>query len=79
MKNTITDLNNHLFAQLERLSDEEITPQQLAHEIERGKALNSIALTLVQSHTNSVEAMKVVAKSGLDVKSVAGDMLKIEG
>lgn len=39
MKNKMDDLNNHLFAQLERLGDESLKPDQLKQEIDRGKAI----------------------------------------
>ena len=32
MKNTLSDLNNYLFEQLERLSDDELTEDQLERE-----------------------------------------------
>ncbi len=32
MKNKLADLNNHLFAQLERLSDEDLAPEQIEQE-----------------------------------------------
>ena len=35
MKNRLTDLNNHLFAQLERLSEEGISAEQIEQEIKR--------------------------------------------
>ena len=47
MKNTLTDLNNHLFAQLERLGSESITADELRVEIDRAKAITSIGGVVV--------------------------------
>ena len=49
MKNTLTDLNNHLFAQMERLSEESLNPEQLDFEAERSKSLTIIARTIVDN------------------------------
>jgi hypothetical protein len=49
MKNTLTDLNNHLFAQMERLSEESLNLEQLAFEAERSKSLTIIARTIVDN------------------------------
>lgn len=49
MKNKLTDLNNHLFEQLERLNDEELSDQELEREIKRSKALSDIAGKIKQT------------------------------
>lgn len=49
MKNTLTDLNNHLFAQIERLSDESINADQLNFETERSKSLTIISRTIIDN------------------------------
>lgn len=36
-------LNNHLFEQLERLNDDELTEEQLNKEIQRSKAMTDVA------------------------------------
>lgn len=48
-KNTLSDLNNHLFAQLERLGDEDLTPEDLEKEMERAKAINGVAKNIIDN------------------------------
>lgn len=43
MKNKLIDLNNHLFAQLERLSDEDLTKEQIEQEVRRTEAVVSVS------------------------------------
>ena len=59
MKNKLSDLNNHLFAQLERLSDEDLTMEQIDKEVTRGKAINEIAKTVVDNAKLVLEAAKL--------------------
>lgn len=76
MKNKFTDLNNHLFAQLERLNDEEMTAEQLEIESKRAKAINEVAKTLVASHKNAIEAMKIAEKAGYNVEESTRKMIE---
>lgn len=60
MKNGIEDLRNHLFAQLERLGDEEITgdPAKLTRELDRAKAVADVARVVVDSAKAEVAFME---------------------
>lgn len=58
MINTLGDLNNHLFAQLERLSDEDLKGEALQEEIERAKAINQVAMHIIANGRLVLEAVK---------------------
>ena len=60
-RNKLADLNNHLFAQLERLEDEELTPEQLKSEVSRAGAISKIASQVIQNAKITIDAMKLVA------------------
>jgi hypothetical protein len=62
MKNKLIDLNNHLFAQLERLSDEKLTGERLKEEIGRSKAVSSVSRDIIDN-----------ARLALDAKIALGD------
>src|ERR1700733_8450073 len=64
MKNKLTDLNNHLFAQLERLSDEDLSSDALAKEIQRSDAVAKIATQIIDTANVAIDAAKLVAEAG---------------
>lgn len=49
MKNTLLDLNNHLFEQLERLNDEELSDEQIDRELKRADGMTKIAAQIIQN------------------------------
>lgn len=59
MRNTLGDLNNHLFAELERLSDEELTGEKLAEEIARAKAVTHVASQIIANGSLVLEAKRL--------------------
>ncbi|NUW66920.1 hypothetical protein HOP39_25075 [Vibrio coralliilyticus] len=56
MKNKITDLNDHLFAQLERLGDESLTAEQLEQETQRTKSIVSVSNQIIDNATLALKA-----------------------
>ncbi len=58
MKNKLMDLNNHLFEQLERLNDDDLTGDDLDREIKRAQAINAYAAQIVN---NAALALKACA------------------
>lgn len=53
--NTLSDLNNHLFAQIERLGDEDLTSEELQNEISRAKAINGVANNIIQNAKTALD------------------------
>lgn len=57
-RNKMEDLRNHLFAALERLSEEEITPEILEMEIKRADAIKDVASQIIQSAKVEVDFVR---------------------
>lgn len=66
MKNRLSDLNNHLFAQMERLSDESLSPEQLQNEAKRGEAMVAISEQIIRNATLQIQAAKIAFDGGAD-------------
>ena len=66
MKNNLSDLNNHLFMQLERLSDEDLTPEQIEKEGKRSEAIVSVADQIIRNAALQIQAAKIAFDGGAD-------------
>lgn len=49
MRNTLSDLNNHLFEQLERLNDEDLDDEGLDRELKRADGMSKIAEKIIHN------------------------------
>ena len=84
MKNTLADLNNHLFEQLERLNDEELTDEALEKELKRADGMTRIATQIIQNGELAFKTMVHMDEYGYGVdksKRTVPPMLemKVEG
>lgn len=64
MKNKLVDLNNHLFAQLERLSDEGLSAERIALEIQRTEAIVDVSEQIIRTAGTQLRAAELVAEHG---------------
>lgn len=49
MKNTLTDLNNYLFEAMERLTDDELTSEDIEKEIKRADSMTKVAEQIIKN------------------------------
>lgn len=78
MKNKLTDLNNHLFAQLERLGDESLKPDEIDREVKRAAAIVEVSEQLIRSATVSLGAAKLVAEHGFKARDAMPPLLEAQ-
>lgn len=71
MKNKMTDLNDHLFAEMERLGDEDLKGEDLAKEISRAKAISDVASRIIDNAKLALDATKLqVEYGGINRKAI---------
>jgi len=64
MKNKLSDLNDHLFAALERLADENMSAEQIGDEVKRADAIVSVADQIVRNADLQLKAAQIFAAHG---------------
>lgn len=74
-RNKITDLRDHLFAQLENLSDDDNmkNPELRAREIERSKQMVNISHAIVETVKVEIQFLQVLGKtdeSNMDISFI---------
>lgn len=73
--NKLSDLNNYLFEELERLNDESLTGEALQEERERAKTMATIAQTIINNGELALKAVKHYEEYGR--KEEIPDILQI--
>lgn len=70
MKNRLSDLNNHLFAQLERLNSEELKGDALQQELERARGISMVARDIINNGNLVLSAQTKIWDRTVDRKTL---------
>jgi hypothetical protein len=65
-KNQLIDLNEALFKQMDRLTDESLSEEALQKEIQRSKAVSNLAAQIVQNAKLALEGAKAIKSGAVD-------------
>lgn len=81
MENKLTDLNNILFEQIERLNDDDLHGEALKQQIKRSQAIESVAGMIIANANAVLKAEKLKMEYAMDDRdpSQVPEMLRIEG
>ena len=79
MKNTLSDLNNHLFEQLERLNDEDLNEEQLDRELRRSEGMTKVDEQSIRNGELAYKTMVHMAEYGYaDSRGSIPEMLEVK-
>lgn len=81
MKNKLTDLNDHLFAQMERLSDENMSAEAIEREHKRSQAIVAVEeltrelMCNIKAHYLSRPTSRATAQEALNALAICVAMI----
>jgi hypothetical protein len=61
-RNKISDLRDHLFASLERIDDDSLTPEQIRAEVDKAKAVAQIGSVIINSAKVEIDFIKATGR-----------------
>lgn len=81
MENKLTDLNNILFEQIERLNDDDLHGDALKQQIKKSRAIENIAGMIIANANTVLKAEKMKMDYALNDRdpNQVPEMLRIEG
>lgn len=71
MRNKLTDLNDYLFEQLERLNDDNLTQDELDRELEISKQVVKVSQTIINNAQLLLQAKKHFDEVGTENSEIA--------
>lgn len=77
MKNTLKDLNNYLFEQLERLNDDDCLNNDFDKEMKRSKAVTNVCQQIINLANTELKIITALEEQGIS-KEKTPEILKLE-
>lgn len=71
----LNTLNEYLFTQMERLSDDKMSDEQLERELRRTDAYINVATAVIQNGQLQLNALKLVGEYGENIANVGSSNL----
>lgn len=75
--NTLADMTEYLFAQLDALSNEDLSDEELGTEIKRSKAITDVADRIIATHETVIKAVRLKDDIGLETNRNDVKMLEM--
>jgi len=66
MKNKLKDLTNHLFEALERINDDDLTPEMIETETKRVKSISMLSTQIIKNVKTQIDQNKLLYKGDID-------------